>query len=161
MARRTADLTSVPDDAYLAAVKMLARRELSERQVRQRLVRKQFDSAGIDDAITRLKGERAIDDARVAGAIARLETNGRRRGLARVRQKLMAAGIASPVADAAVEDIAAQVDLDALLAQALERRLRGRTTIEDEREMARLFRQLVTQGFESDRVMRLLRSRRR
>jgi regulatory protein len=149
------------DDAYLAAVKMLARRELSERQVRQRLVRKQFDSAAIDDAITRLKRERAIDDARVAGAIARLETHGRRRGLARVRQKLMAAGIASPVADAAGEDIAAQVDLDALLAQALERRLRGRATIEDEREMARLFRQLVTQGFESDRVMRLLRSRRR
>jgi regulatory protein len=149
------------DDAYLTAVRMLARRELSEAQVRQRLARKAFDRAAIDDAVSRLKDERAIDDTRVAGAIARLETTSRRRGLARVRQKLMAAGIASSVADAAVENIAAQVDLDALLVQALERRLRGRDTIDDDREMARLFRQLTGQGFEPDRVMRLLRARKR
>lgn len=149
------------DNAYLTAVRMLARRELSEAQVRQRLARKAFDRSAIDDAITRLTDERAIDDARVAGAIARLETTSRRRGLARVRHKLMAAGIAASVADAAVEEIAAQVDLDALLRQALDRRLRGRATIEDDREMARLFRQLTGQGFEPDRVMRLLRTHRR
>jgi regulatory protein len=150
----------MPDDAYLAAVKMLARRELSEAQVRQRLKRKAFDASSIDAAIERLKQERAIDDARVAGAIARLEAGGRRRGLARVRQKLAAAGIASPIASAALEQLATHTDFDALLTQALERRLRGRDAITDDREMARLYRQLTAQGFESDRVLRLLRARR-
>jgi regulatory protein len=138
---------------------MLARRELSEKQVRQRLARKGFGVADIDEAVDRLKSERTIDDARVAGAIARIETGARKRGLLRVRQRLAAAGIASSTADAAVEEIASQVDLDAMLVQALERRLRGRETIADEREMARLYRQLTSQGFERDRVMRLLRSR--
>jgi regulatory protein len=151
----------VADDAYLAAVRMLARRELSEFQIRQRLARKAFPDDAIDKAITRLKAERALDDARVAGAIARTETGIRKRGPLRVRQKLAAAGITGSAADAALEEIRSQVDMDALLEAALARRLRGGDTIEDERVMARLYRQLTSQGFEQDRVLRLLRSRRK
>jgi len=151
----------VADDAYLAAVRMLARRELSEFQIRQRLARKAFPDDAIDEAITRLKAERALDDARVAGAIARTETGIRKRGPLRVRQKLAAAGITGSAADAALEEIRSQVDMDALLEAALARRLRGGDTIEDERVMARLYRQLTSQGFEQDRVLRLLRSRRK
>jgi regulatory protein len=139
---------------------MIARRELSEAQVRDRLARKGFADDAIEDAVTRLKDERTIDDARVAAAIARTETGIRKRGLLRVRQRLAAARITGSLADAAVEEIAGQVDLDAMLTQALERRLRGRETIADEREMARLYRQLTAQGFERDRVLRLLRARR-
>ena len=140
---------------------MLARRELSEFQVRQRLARKEFPDDTIDDAIERLKAERTLDDARVAGAIARTETGIRKRGPLRVRQKLAAAGITGSAADAALEEIRSQVDMDALLDAALARRLRGGDTVEDERVMARLYRQLTSQGFEQDRVLRLLRSRRR
>jgi regulatory protein len=148
------------DDAYQAAVRMLARRELSEAQVRQRLARKAFAGDEIDEAVERLKAECAIDDARVAGAIARLETSIRKRGLLRVRQRLSAAGISGAVAEAALNEVASQVDQDALLSNALERRLGGRPGIADERERARLYRQLTGQGFESDRVLRLLRARR-
>ena len=51
------------DETYLAALRMLARRELSEAQVRQRLARRQHDAAAIDDAISRLKDARSIDNA--------------------------------------------------------------------------------------------------
>jgi regulatory protein len=139
---------------------MLARRELSEAQVRERLGRKGFEGAPVDEAIERLKAERAIDDARVAGAIARSETGAKKRGPLRVRQRLAAARIPPAIADAAVGEIVGQIDLDALLVQALDRRLRGRETIADDREMARLYRQLTSQGFERDRVLRLLRARR-
>ena len=70
---------------YLDGLKMLARRELSEAQVRARLARKQYDADAIDEAVARLRDERAIDDARVAEAIARTETSVRRRGKLRVR----------------------------------------------------------------------------
>ena len=146
------------DDTYLTALKMLARRELSEAQLRQRLLRRQHDPDAIDAALTRLKSERNLDDERVAGAIARSETNLKKRGRFRVTRQIEAAGIASSIAKRVVDETFAAIDGDALLTQALARRLRGRTRIEDDREFQRLYRYLVAQGFEPDRVMALLRT---
>ena len=136
---------------------MLAGRELSEAQVRQRLVRRKYESRDIDTAIERLKESGAIDDARAAAVIARRETTVRRRGKARVSSRLRAAGIASGVADRAVEQVFKDVDADALLDASLERRLRGRTRMADEKERQRLYRYLIGQGFEADRVLAKLR----
>jgi len=52
--------------AYLDALRMLARRELSEAQIRQRLARREHEPDLIDEAAARLKEERALDDVRVA-----------------------------------------------------------------------------------------------
>jgi regulatory protein len=149
----------VSDDTYLTALKLLARRELSEAQLRQRLLRRQHDPDAIDAALTRLKSERNLDDERVAGAIARSETNLKKRGRFRVTRQIEAAGIASSIAKRVVDETFAAIDGDALLTQALARRLRGRTQIEDDREFQRLYRYLVAQGFEPDRVLALLRSK--
>jgi len=146
--------------AYLDGLKMLARRELSEAQVRQRLVRKRHDPGAIDEAIARLRAERAIDDGRVAEAIARTETSIRRRGKLRVRMQIERAGIATAIAKQAVDAVFDTIDDDALLEASLQKRLRGRATIADDREFQRLYRYLAAQGFESDRIMRLLASRR-
>jgi len=143
--------------AYGTALKMLAGRELSEAQVRQRLARRKYDSGDIDNAIERLKAGGYIDDARAAAVIARRETTVRRRGKARVSNRLRAAGIAPAVADRAIEQAFKDVDADALLDASLERRLRGRTRIEDDKEMQRLYRYLIGQGFEGDRVLAKLR----
>jgi len=148
------------EDAYVAALRMLAMRELSEVQVRQRLSRRGHDDEAIEAAIARLKADRSIDDSRVAGAIARSETSVRKRGRLRVKRRIEAAGIASTIAQRAVEEVFADIDPDALLSAALERRLRGREQIEDEREFQRLYRFLSSQGFESDRILALLRARR-
>jgi regulatory protein len=146
--------------AYLDGLKMLARRELSEAQVRQRLARKQHDADAIDEAIARLRDERAIDDARVAEAIARTETSIRRRGKLRVRMQIERAGIAKGVAKDAVDAVFDNIDDDALIEASLQKRLRGRNTIADDREFQRLYRYLAAQGFESDRILRLLNGRR-
>ena len=145
--------------AYIAALRMLARRELSEKQVRQRLARKEFDQDEVDDAIAKLLGERAIDDQRVAEAIARSETSVRKRGKLRVKQKIESAGIRPTIAKQAVDEVFGGLDSDALLESALNKRLPRGQTIADEREFSRLYRYLVTQGFEPDRVLELLRSR--
>ena len=146
--------------AYTEGLKLLARRELSERQLRQRLARRGFEPDAIAEAVVRLKETRALDDERVAGAIARMESGIRRRGPLRIRQRLAAAGITGALADRAIDEVMEGVDIEALLASAVERRL-GDGAIDDDRTMARLFRQLTAQGFEADRVMRVLRSRRR
>lgn len=139
--------------AYLAGLKMLARRDLSEAQVRQRLARKAYSEAEIDEAAERLRAERAIDDARFAAAIARIETSARHRGKLRVRMQIERAGVSRDLAKRAVEEAVDGVDDDALLEASLKKRLRGRDTIADDREFQRLYRYLMAQGFESDRIM--------
>jgi len=138
---------------------MLARRELSEAQVRQRLGRREHDPDVIDEAIARLREERAIDDRRVAEAIARTETSLRKRGKLRVKRKIQSAGISSSVAKQAIDETFAEVDADALLEAALARRLRHGKAIADDREFNRLYRYLIGQGFESDKVVTALRRR--
>jgi len=143
--------------AYLDGLRMLGRRELSEAQVRQRLARKGHPSDEIDAAVDRLRRERAIDDARVAEAIAHTETTVRRRGKLRVRRQIEQAGIAPATARHAIDEVFASIDDEALLEEALARRLKGRDRLTDEAEFRRLFRYLVGQGFEPDRVMAILK----
>jgi len=146
--------------AYVDGLRMLGRRELSEAQVRQRLARKGHQPDEIDAAVDRLRKERAIDDARVAEAIAHTETTVRRRGKLRVRRQIEQAGIAPAIARHAIDEVFGGIDgIDdgALLEEALTRRLRGRDRLADDAEFRRLFRYLVGQGFEPDRVMAILR----
>jgi regulatory protein len=147
--------------AYLDGIKMLSRRELSEAQVRQRLARREHAADAIDHAVGRLREERALDDRRVAEAIARMETGIRRRGRIRVRLQLARAGIDKATARAAIDEVFGALDDDALLEASLNKRLRGRSQIEDDREFQRLFRYLIGQGFEAERVSARLRTLRR
>jgi regulatory protein len=148
-------------NAYIDGLKMLGRRELSEQQVRQRLARKEYEQDEIDEAVERLRAERAINDQRVAEAIARTETGIRKRGKVRVRMQLERAGIAKDTVKQAIDDVFEGIDSDALLEASLRKRLHGRDKIADDREFQRLFRYLIGQGFESDRVMQALRAKRK
>lgn len=145
------------DSAYTAALRLLARRDLSEAQIRLRLARRQYEAGAVDDAIERLKANGGVDDVRVAAGIARIETDMRKRGRIRVRRQIEAAGISPDVAQQAVDLAFGALDADALLAASLARRLRGRDHVADDREQARLYRYLLGQGFESDRVRAALR----
>jgi regulatory protein len=145
-----------PRSAYATALSLLAARELSEAQVRARLRRRNYEDDEIEPAIARLKVERAIDDRRVAAAIARTETGVKRRGRLRVAQAIGRAGIDRATARNAIRDAFEGLDPDALIRAALARRLRGRTRINDERELARLYRYLVAQGFDSDQIRKAL-----
>src|SRR4051812_32557468 len=134
------------DRAYLHGLKMLARRELSEAQVRDRLARRGHESSAIEDAVERLRAERAIDDARVAEAIARTETTLRSRGKVRVRMKITQAGIAAATAQRATDHAFETIDEDAQIEAVLKKRLRGRNHTLDEHELQRHYRYLVSQG---------------
>ena len=143
--------------AYVDGLKMLGRRELSEAQIRQRLARREHTSDDIDAAVARLLEERAIDDARVAAAIARAETGIRKRGRLRVRRKIESAGISPAMARRAVDEVFGALDDEDLLESSLAKRLRGGASIADQREFNRLYRYLVGQGFEPQRVLAVLK----
>jgi regulatory protein len=149
----------VMDRAYVDALKMLARRELSEAQVRQRLERLAHDPAAIDSAVTRLRAERAVDDERVAGAIARWQSTVKRRGRARVIREIERTGITAATARRATDQAFESVDGPAQIEASLARRLGGRERAGTPAEFARLYRYLIGQGWDADEVTRALRSK--
>jgi regulatory protein len=145
------------DSAYRHGLALLARRELSTAQLRARLARRGLDPTDIETALARLAADRSLDDARAAGAMARTAIAVHGHGPRRVARALQAAGIASALATQALADAFEAHDPDALLAAALARRLRGRERLTNDREFHRIYRWLVGQGFEPDRVLALLR----
>ncbi|OFW38758.1 MAG: hypothetical protein A3F70_00550 [Acidobacteria bacterium RIFCSPLOWO2_12_FULL_67_14] len=152
-------------DAYITGLTMLAHRELSEAQVRQRLARRQFETDDIDAAVARLRANGSLDDRRTALAFARTQANVKRHGRLRVLRELQTIGIARGLAQDAVAEVFADVDEDALIARALDRRLRtgrgtgaSRPTLAD---LRRVQQYLLRQGFSADRVNAAIRDRRR
>jgi regulatory protein len=137
---------------------MLGQRELSEAQIRTRLLRRGCEPEAINEALNRLKQDRTLDDGRVARAAARLEAGIRHRGPARVRQRLQAMGLAADLIQKAVTETFEEVDEHALLDTAFERRLRGQDLADlDDKGRARLVRGLVGQGFSLGAVLRKVR----
>ena len=148
------------DSTYLAGLRMLARRELSEQEIRQRLARRHHDRDAIDSAVARLKENRSLDDERVSGALARSEVGLKRHGRLRAQRQMEAAGITPALARRALDEVFASVDPDELIAAALAKWLRCGRLIEDDAHFRRLYRSLIGQGFEPDRVLATLRAHR-
>ena len=145
-------------DAFTLALVMLSSRELSESQIRTRLKRRECDPDDIEAAITRLKADRTINDRRVALALARMESAIKHRGRSRVLQRIRQAGIADDTAEDAVREVFEEVDENALLDRAFERRLRGKQPKDlDEKGRARIIRGLVAQGFRFEAILKRLK----
>jgi regulatory protein len=145
-------------DAYTAALSMLARRELSAAQLRQRLKARHFPDSEIDASIDRLRESRALDDARVARAYARTAAGVKGRGRGRVVREIEAMGIDRATAREAVAETFDALDEDALIDRALDRKLRGRR-VKDAAEFRRLYAFLMRQGFDSGKIGTALKER--
>jgi regulatory protein len=133
-------------DAYLTALKLLARRELSVEGLRARLRDWDYTDADISAAIDHLKEAGTLDDGRVARAYARTAAGIKGRGRLRVLRELHAMGIERQVAAEAAAEVFGELDERSLIARAIQKKLRGRRTLKDKAERARLYQHLMRQG---------------
>jgi regulatory protein len=147
----------VQPDPYTLALSWLALRELTSAQIADRLHRRGFQPAVVEDVVARLLRARALDDRRVAGAMARTAVEIKRRGPARVLAELQRAGIDRETARQAVKDAFGALDENALIDKALSRRLRGQVL--DASQFRRLYAYLVRQGFSPTRAVSALKAR--
>ena len=147
--------------AYTDAVKMLSRRELSEAQVRQRLGRRGHLETAIESAVARLREERAIDDGRVAEAVARNQISTKSRGARRAERQILQAGTTPEIARRPTRAVSETGDPEAQIEISLTKQLRGGKRLTDEKTFRRLYRHLVGQGFEPERVLAILRKHQR
>ena len=148
----------VPPDPYTYGLAALGRRELTERQLRTRLVRKGCDAVEIDAAIARLKQDRVLDDQRAALAFARTEARVKHRGPLRIQRTLETMGIDRQAARNATQEGFEERPVDEALESALRRKLRG--PIADDRQAQRLVAYLVRQGFDLSASLAAVRKRR-
>lgn len=136
-----------PPDPYSYALAALGRRELTARQLRDRLRRRGCEADAIEAALDRLRREGALDDVRAARAFARTEVVVKRRGPARIRRALEAMGVQGDAASDALAAGFAERSVDDVLEDALARRARG-TVTSDPKQAQRLIAHLVRQGFD-------------
>ena len=147
--------------AYTDGVRMLARRELSVAQLRERLRDREHASEDVEAAIARLVESGQLDDRRVASAYARTAANVKGRGRVRVQQELHAMGIARDVAADAIAQVFGDLDERALVEKAIRKKLRS-TRVTPQRklslqERARLYQYLMRQGFTPGGISAALR----
>jgi regulatory protein len=147
--------------AYVDALYLLARRELSERQLRGHLTEREHQPDEIDRALARLREDGSLDDRRVARAYARTALKVKGRGRLRIQRELHAIGIPKEIAAEALAEIFVEVDERALIARALEKKLRAGTTIDSPAAYARVYQYLMRKGFSPAGVSAALRERRR
>jgi len=143
--------------AYTDALRLLARRELTEKQLRDRLLDRDHPRDEIDRVIAHLLESRTLDDDRVARAYARTASGVKGRGRLRVMRELTEMGVARNTATEAVAEVFADVDERALIAKALQKKMRGRPRIADPAEHARLYQYLMRQGFTPAAIVAALR----
>jgi SOS response regulatory protein OraA/RecX len=158
--RRGRGRRALAGDPYTLALQWLSVRELSARQLRQRLTRREVPAEAIDAVLVRLRQSGVLDESRMARAAARLETSIKGRGPARTRQKLKALGLGdddiAQAIDAALED----VDVATLLDRALEKRLRReKGDVSDPATVRRVVGALVRQGFAPGAILARLRAK--
>jgi regulatory protein len=147
--------------AYIDALYLLSRRELSERQLRAHLTERKHNADEITAALTRLRDDGSLDDRRVARAYARTAQKVKGRGRLRIQRELHELGISKEVAAEAIAEAFVDVDERALIARAIEKKLRGGKALDSPAAYARVYQHLIRQGFSPDAVSAALREMRR
>ncbi len=143
--------------AYLDALRLLSRRELSVADLRARLLYREHPSDDVDAAIAHLLETRALDDGRVARAFARTSANVKGRGRLRVMRELSQMGIAKEVIGEALAEVFGELDERSLIARALQKKMRGTPKAMTRAENARLYQYLTRQGFSPAAIVDALR----
>jgi regulatory protein len=144
---------------YEYAVKALGRHMRTEVELR-RVMQSRVEPGAPGDAairtvIARLKEHGYLNDATFAETYARLRQENEKLGARRVRNDLRQKGIRSDVIEQAVESRYGDTSEEALARQHLERKRIAKPT--NEKETARVMRRLVTAGFSTGVIYKILR----
>jgi regulatory protein len=138
-----------------AALRLLAVRARSEREIRDRLRSKGYDPTAVDDVVQGLTSAGLLDDVSFARLWADERVRLRPVGPMRLRQELAAKGVPGDVADRVLAETFSAHDEVDLAVEAARKRARG--AMGDRRERERLHAFLVRRGFTYEAVSQALR----
>ncbi len=141
-----------PADIRLAAMNLLARREHSVRELRNKLKRRFPDDGLIDEQIFRLTEQQLQSDARFAESYAHQRMS-RGYGPLRLREELRERGVSEADVATVMEEM--EIDWCAQAAEVLRKKF-GALAPQDIKEKARRTRFMQYRGFAADHYQKLL-----
>jgi regulatory protein len=146
--------TGDPHHACACAVALLARRDHSTHELRQKLQERGYLDHIIESVLLELQKSRKLDDQRYGANVVGYRSR-RGKGPARIRQELRRSGLSKESIDEAV--LGGEEAPDFLeVARAVRARKFGRTLPKDRKERARQARFLQYRGFSNDHIRAVL-----
>jgi regulatory protein len=148
------------DELYEYAIGALARRMRSVAEMK-RLLRARVDAqtelgqALLELVIRRLKDQGYLNDSRYASAFSTFRRDNEKLGRLRVITDLKAKGVHGEVIEKAVAGVYGEVDEEQLARQHLRRKRLEKP--KDQKQAARIFRQLMRAGFSAKIIFRILK----
>jgi regulatory protein len=140
------------------AANMLAAKSRASRELRLALLKKGEPAELVDAAVERLRELGHLDDDRFARQFSRSRIVGGGLSRRRVQGELARRGIARETADAAIEEVMAEEEVDesTTLLAAAQKRLRTLGGLDPASRRRRLYAYLARRGYASEDIMRML-----
>jgi regulatory protein len=144
--------------AYSCALRRLARRDHSEEELRQHLVREGHPAGEIEEALARLRRERALDDASFAARYARSRMAHAGLGRNRIRRDLGRRGVARSLTERGLREAATEVSEAEVLDRVARRYWAAHRADDPPRRLRKLWAFLFRRGFPATMVEARLRA---
>lgn len=142
----------------VAALKLIATRSYSERELRDRLVAKPWAETGlVEDCLKRLKELGYVNDDLFAHSYASYRVRSKPVGRARLKRELAFKKVAPGAIDQALDLVFDESAEETLIDRAIRRRVRLIGKPQDRAAARRMFDHLARLGFEYDLIVRKLR----
>lgn len=136
-------------EALRLGLKLLGSRDLTRRELRERLKSRDVADEAAERAVSELWSRGLIDELDIARRAAEVGTARRHVGMARLRQELRSRGIGAEDIEQALAEVDTDSELEAAVAVALQR-LRGLRDVDAQTRRRRVLASLQRKGFPSD-----------
>ncbi len=139
------------------ALRFIKFRLRSEKEIRDKLKEKGFESALIDETVIFLKNLRFLDDE----LFAKLWVESRLKrsiGLKRLRYELAKKGIEKGIVEKVIEGLSQDYDEDEAMRQIIELRIKKMCGLNESKVKSRLYGFLLRRGYPQDKVCEVLKT---
>ncbi len=143
-------------EAREIALRLLARRERSAGEIRQRLRLKGLSDFA-DKTIDDLKAKDYLNDERFATLFTRDKINLKRWGPQRIRAELYAKSVSKAVIEKVIGAAFRDQDQTVMISELIAKKVKGKTAITD-KERQRVWNFLIRRGYNSSDITRVLRN---
>ncbi|MFT8637045.1 MAG: regulatory protein RecX [Pseudoclavibacter sp.] len=135
--------------ALQLGLKLLGSRDLTRRELRDRLKSHEVADEAAQRAVSELWSRGLIDELDIARRVVEVGTSRRHVGAARLRQELRARGVGAADIEHALAEVDADSELEAAVSVARQR-LRGLRDVDEQTRRRRVLASLQRKGFPSD-----------